>query len=131
MDKRYKYIIGILITGVVIAGGVYLYIRNKKVVTKRDALKVFDFLLNREGDRLNSKEKEKVRRETFVDLYKLKMDKVLSDKLLLLIKKSDYSTNAETMVSKWTKEEKADFLTFNKLVLTPYLQMLKKNKLVK
>ena len=131
MDKRYKYIIVILITGVVIAGGVYLYIRNKKLVTKSDALKVFDFFINREGDKLDSKEKETLRKETFVDLYKLKMDKVLSDKLLLLIKKSDYSTNAETMVSKWTKEEKADFLTFNKLVLTPYLQMLQKNKLVK
>ena len=126
-----KYIIGFLITGVVIAGGVYLYIRNKKLVTKSDALKVFDFFINREGDKLDSKEKETLRKETFVDLYKLKMDKVLSDKLLLLIKKSDYSTNAETMVSKWTKEEKADFLTFNKLVLTPYLQMLQKNKLVK
>ena len=108
-----KYIIGFLITGVLIAGGVYLYIRNKNkdVVTRRDALKVFDYANNRDA-KLSRGQKQ-----AFVDLYKLKINKVLSDKILLAIEKNESERNAE---------DNANLVTLYQDVVLPYVQLLPK-----
>ena len=106
-----KYIIGFLITGVLIAGGIYLYNINKNVVTKIDALKVFDYANNRDA-KLSRGQKQ-----AFVDLYNLKINKTLSDKILLAIEKNESERN---------EEDNANLVTLYQDVVLPYVQLLPK-----
>ena len=116
--KNKKNIIGLLIAGVVIIGGVYLYRRNKKakeiksnVVTEEDALKVLDFL-NKKDTPLTPTQKK-----AFVELYMTKVNKVTSDKILVTIQKKE---------SDWNFQDKLNF----GVLLAEVLIRLKENKAV-
>jgi hypothetical protein len=113
MNKK-TIIIGLIITGVVVAGGIYLYRRNKKAkevvvtdpnaVTEADAMEVLD-LLNKKDTPLSADNSK-----LFVDIYvkNIKKDTHAQLKTLLSKKESD-----------WNTQDKLTFLILLDKVLKP------------
>jgi tRNA G18 (ribose-2'-O)-methylase SpoU len=113
MNKK-TIIIGLIITGVVVVGGIYLYRRNKKAkevvvtdpnaVTEADAMEVLD-LLNKKDTPLSADNSK-----LFVDIYvkNIKKDTHAQLKTLLSKKESD-----------WTTQDKLTFLILLDKVLKP------------
>lgn len=113
MNKK-TIIIGLIITGVVVAGGIYLYRRNKKAkevvvtdpnaVTEADAMEVLD-LINKRDTPLSAENSK-----LFVDIYvkNIKKDTHAQLKTLLSKKESD-----------WTTQDKLTFLILLDKVLKP------------
>jgi hypothetical protein len=93
-----KLIIGIVVAVVVIAGGVYLYNRNKKakdtknnLATESDAISFLDAYLKRDLDKTFSLDKTK----DFVQLYTANIDKDLHKRLIVLIGKKESEFNSK------------------------------------
>jgi hypothetical protein len=108
MNKK-TIIIGLIITGVVVAGGIYLYRRNKKaqeqqanVVTEADAMAVLD-ALNKKDTPLSATQSK-----MFVDLYISKIDKPTHQKILTAVQKKE---------SDWTLQDKLNFAILLESVL--------------
>ena len=114
MNKK-TIIIGLIIAGVVIAGGVYLYNRNKSNATtipmasESDALEMIDILDKKDNSNMST---EKISK--FVKLYISNIDKNLHSKLKSVLSKKE---------SDWTSQDKLDAsILINKVIkpLTGY-----------
>jgi hypothetical protein len=113
MNKK-TIIIGLIITGVVIAGGIYLYQRNKKAkkvvvtdpnaVTDVDAMEVID-LLNKRDTPLSADNSK-----LFVDLYVKNIKKDTHAQIKTLLSKKE---------SEWNTQDKLTFLILLDKVLKP------------
>jgi tRNA G18 (ribose-2'-O)-methylase SpoU len=122
MNKK-TIIIGLIITGVVVAGGIYLYRRNKKAkevvvtdpnaVTEADAMEVLD-LLNKKDTPLSADNSK-----LFVDIYvkNIKKDTHAQLKTLLSKKESD-----------WNTQDKLTFLILLDKVLKPLKDQISTGK---
>jgi len=102
MNKK-TIIIGLIITSVVIAGGIYLYQRNK-VVTDVDAMEVIDVLNKR--DTPFSADNSKL----FVDLYVKNIKKDTHAQIKTLLSKKE---------SEWNSQDKRAFRILLDKVLNP------------
>ena len=119
MNKK-TIIIGLIITGVVVAGGIYLYRRNKKAnevvvkdpnaVTEADAIEIIDSL-NKRDTPLNA-EQSKV----FIELYVANIKKDTHQQIKSLIGKKE---------SEWTTQDKLTFLILLDKVLKPLKDKVK------
>jgi hypothetical protein len=107
MNKK-TIIIGLIITGVVIAGGIYLYQRNKKakevVVSDVDAMEVID-LLNKRDTPLSADNSK-----LFVDLYVKNIKKDTHAQIKTLLSKKE---------SEWNTQDKLTLLILSDKVLKP------------
>jgi hypothetical protein len=113
MNKK-TIIIGLIITGVVVAGGIYLYQRNKKAkevvvtdpnaVTEADAMEVLD-LLNKRDTPLSADNSK-----LFVDIYVKNIKKDTHAQLKTLLSKKE---------SEWNTQDKLTFLILLDKVLKP------------
>jgi hypothetical protein len=113
MNKK-TIIIGLIITGVVVAGGIYLYRRNKKAkevvvtdpnaVTEADAMEVLD-LLNKRDTPLSADNSK-----LFVDIYVKNIKKDTHAQLKTLLSKKE---------SEWNTQDKLTFLILLDKVLKP------------
>lgn len=108
-----KLIIGIVVAGLVIAGGVYLYNRNKKakdtknnLATESDAIAFLDAYLKRDSDKTFSLDKTK----DFVKLYTANIDKDLHKRLIVLIGKKE---------SEFNSKDKLDLIIVKEKVMQP------------
>ena len=108
-----KIIIGIVVAGLVIAGGVYLYNRNKKakdtknnLATESDAIAFLDDYLKRDLDKTFSLDKTK----DFVQLYTANIDKDLHKRLIVLIGKKE---------SEFNSKDKLDLIIVKEKVMQP------------
>jgi hypothetical protein len=98
-----KLIIGIVVAGLVVAGGVYLYIRNKSnannnkkipMASESDSLEMIDILDKKDNSKMST---EKISK--FVKLYTSNIDKNFHAKLKSVISKKE---------SDWTSQDKLD-----------------------
>ena len=110
MTKK-TIIIGLIITGVVIAGGVYLYNRNKKpkdkkpnLATESQALEMAD-LLGKKDEPLSIEKTKK-----FVDLYMANIDEDLHKRLIVVLNKKESTV---------TSKDKLDWATLEEKVIVP------------
>jgi hypothetical protein len=91
-----KLIIGVVVAGLVIAGGVYLYNRNKKakdtknnLATESDAIAFLDGYKKRDDKNFSVDETK-----DFIQLYTANIDKDLHKRLIIILgkKESDFNT---------------------------------------
>lgn len=112
-----KIIIGLVIAGLVVAGGVYLYSRNKKgaeekkpvgekkdMATELDALEVLDILSKKDTPLSPDKIKK------FVTLYTTNIDKDAHAKIKSVLSKKE---------SEWSSQDKLTIFTLTDNVLKP------------
>jgi hypothetical protein len=104
-----KLIIGLIFGGALIAGGLYLYNRNKKATemkkdlySESDAIQVAK-LVSERSIPYNSEQTKK-----FVELYTANINKETNDKIKTALSKSD---------SYWTAEDKQAFADLTEYVL--------------
>jgi hypothetical protein len=104
-----KLIIGLVLGGALIAGGLYLYNRNKKanelkngLTSESDSIQVAR-LVGERNTPYNSEQTKK-----FVELYTANINKETNDKIKTALSKSD---------SYWTAEDKQAFADLNEYVL--------------
>lgn len=109
MNKK-TIIIGLIITGVVIAGGVYLYNRNKsykkiRMASESDAIEMIDILDKNDNSKMST---EKISK--FVKLYTSNIDKNFDAKLKSVMSKKE---------SDFTTQDKLDALILIEKVIKP------------
>lgn len=121
-----KIIIGLVIAGVVIAGGVYLYNRNKKnadskkpvtdnknLATQSDALEVLDLISKKDSPLTPEQIK------AFVELYTTNIDKDSHAKIKAVLSKKE---------SEWTLEDKLNIVSLTDKVLKKLKDQVKNSK---
>ena len=106
-DMNKKLIIGLVVAGLVIAGGVYLYNRNKAIqkqknmATESDATDFLDLNVKRGNQPLNPNELK-----DFVNLYTANIDKDLHKRLMVIIGKKESEFNSKDKLDLTILKEK-------------------------